>query len=77
MSGDTAQEFIIDRPEKWGTPVELTVNARLEGSQEQIKQLFQRSLVASTDSVKTKVTILAEESFHPGFPIPTYRFPKI
>ena len=77
VSGDTAQEFIIERPEKWGTTVELTVNARLECSHEQIKQLFQHCLTESTVSAKTKVTVLAEEAFHPGFPNPTYRFPKI
>jgi Ni2+-binding GTPase involved in maturation of urease and hydrogenase len=77
VSGDTAPEFVIDRPEDWGTTVELTVNARLEGSKEQIQQIFQRCLAESIDSLKTKVTVLAEESFHPGFPNPTYRFPMI
>ncbi|MBW6471722.1 MAG: hypothetical protein K0B14_01240 [Anaerolineaceae bacterium] len=77
VSGDGAPVFVIDRPEEWGQTVELTVNARLEGSQEEIKQLFQSCLTESTDSMKTKVKVLAEESFHPGFPKPTYRFPKI
>jgi Ni2+-binding GTPase involved in maturation of urease and hydrogenase len=78
VCGDTTQEFVIDRIEKWGTTIELTVNARLECSAEQIKQLFHRCLTESTsDPVKTNVTVLAEEAFHPGFPNPTYRFPKI
>lgn len=77
VSGDTTQEFVIDHLEEWGTNVELTVNARLECSPEQIKQLFHRCLKESTDPVKTKVKMLAEEAFHPGFPSPTYRFPKI
>jgi len=30
-----------------------------------------------TDSKKTNVTILVEETFHPGIPNPTYGFPAI
>ena len=77
VSGDVAPAFGIDRAEEWGTTVELIVNARLEGSQEQIKQIFQRCLEESFNPTKVKVTILAEEAFHPGFPNPTYRFTKI
>lgn len=77
VSGDATLAYVIDRPAKWGTTVELTINARAECPQEELLQLFQRCLRQSTDSVKIKVTILAEEAFHPGFPNPTYRFPKI
>ncbi|MBE0687780.1 MAG: hypothetical protein IH585_17440 [Anaerolineaceae bacterium] len=77
VSGNTTHAFVINQPEEWGKTVELTVNARVEGSQELIMQLIHHCLTESTDSVKTKVTVLAEESFHPGFPIPTHRFPKV
>lgn len=77
VSGDATATFVIDRPEEWGTTVELTVNARLEGSPEEIRQIFQSCLAESFDAIKVKLTVLAEEAFHPGFPNPTYRFPKI
>lgn len=77
VSGDVDPEIVIEQPEEWGTTLELTVNARLEGKQEEIQQLFQRCLAESNDPAKAKVSLLAEEAFHPGFPNPTYRFPKI
>ncbi len=74
VSGDTAHLIEVDQPEKWGERIELTINARLECSQEEIQQLFQKCFALSADETKTKVTVFAEEAFHPGFPNPTYRF---
>jgi hypothetical protein len=77
VSGDDNPDLMIDQPEMWGPRIELTVNARVECSQEQIRQIFQNCLAESFDGNKVKVTVLTEEAFHPGFPNPTYRFPKI
>ena len=77
VSGDTAQEFVIERPEEWGATVELTINARLECSSERIREVFTTCLQNAKSACDVQVTIVAEESFHPGFPNPTYRFPKI
>ncbi|MDO9086152.1 MAG: GTP-binding protein [Anaerolineaceae bacterium] len=77
VSGDSDPNLVVDQPEKWGAAIELTVNARLECSSEKIQEVFTTSLQQATSAGDVKVTMVAEDSFHPGFPNPTYRFPKI
>jgi hypothetical protein len=77
VSGDSSPALVIDQPEKWGAKIDLTVNARLECSSENIQEVFTTSLQQATSAGDVKVTMVAEDSFHPGFPNPTYRFPKL
>ena len=77
VSGDSEPVFKVNQTEEWGRTIELTINARLECKREEIQQLFQQCLAKNTDTEKTKMTLIAEEAFHPRYPSPTYRFPKI
>jgi uridine kinase len=77
VSGDSDPNLVVDQPEKWGAKIDLTVNARLECSSENIQEVFTTSLQQATSAGDVKVTMVAEDSFHPGFPNPTYRFPKL
>jgi Ni2+-binding GTPase involved in maturation of urease and hydrogenase len=76
VSRDSDPALVVDQPEKWGSEIDLTINARLECSSEKIQEVFTSCLKQPT-SVDVKVTKVAEDSFHPGFPEPTYRFPSI
>ncbi|KAF0193556.1 MAG: cobalamin synthesis protein P47K, partial [Bacteroidetes bacterium] len=76
VSGDLDFGLVVDQPDNWGEAIELIINSRLECSSEKIQEVFTTCLQQAT-SADVKVTMVAEDSFHPGFPDPTYRFPRI
>ena len=77
VSGDSTCVLVVNQPEKWGAMIDLTINARLECSSEIIQEVFTTCLQNSKSAGDVKVTMISEETFHPGFPNPTYRFPNI
>lgn len=77
VSGDSRTALVIDQPESWRSVIELTINARLECSSEKIQEVFTTCLQQAENGDDVRVTMVAEDSFHPGFPEPTYRFPKL
>ena len=59
---------------EWKSPLEFSINARLECSPELITCLVKEIIFDQTAGNEIKIEILSENAFHPGFPKPTYRY---
>ncbi len=77
VSLDDGSELRIENLPEWGKTIVLTINARLECEKDTIQGIFHEILNEPLFSENNQAIILVEEAFHPGFPNPTYRFPKI
>ena len=58
--------------EKWISPVDFSINARLECDADLLKSII-RSCLQQENFHTLKLTWVEEKSFHPGFPKPTHR----
>jgi G3E family GTPase len=59
---------------KWKSPIELTINARLECDADQLKIWLQDVFFKRNTNNGINIEVVSEQSFHPEFPKPTYRY---